>query len=196
MAVSVYWIHHPEHTDMFTQGYIGITKDIKKRFEEHKNRPSNAHLKHAIKKYGWDNLVKEIVLVADKAYCLMIEAKLRAKNKIGWNVIMGGGVPPSSLGMKFTRSEEYKQKQSIAKKGKPSWNKGIPCSEARKVNIKKSALRGGEHPSSHRVFADGVWYESIGIAGKAISNRTTVLNRCKSPKWDYFREGFNDPTSF
>ena len=104
------------------------------------------------------------------------------------------GIAPWNKGKKHTK--EHNDKVSMALKGKPSWNKGIPCSEARKVNIKKSALRGGEHPSSHRVFADGVWYESIGIAGKAISNRTTVLNRCKSPKWDYFREGFNDPTSF
>lgn len=135
MSVSVYWIHHPEHTDMFTQGYIGITKDITKRFEEHKNRPSNAHLKHAINKYGWDNLVKEIVLVADKAYCLMIEAKLRAEDKIGWNVIMGGGVPPSALGKKFTRSDEWKQKLSIARKGKTSWNKGMKYTEKQKASM-------------------------------------------------------------
>jgi len=49
--VSVYWIHHAEHTDMFTQGYIGVTNNIAKRFETHKNRPSNIHLKNAINKY-------------------------------------------------------------------------------------------------------------------------------------------------
>ena len=74
-AVSVYWIHHPEHTDMFTQGYIGITKDIKKRWSDHAKRTGNNHLLHAIKKYGWDSLVKEVILVADEAYCLMVEAK-------------------------------------------------------------------------------------------------------------------------
>jgi len=26
----VYWIHLPEHTDMFTEGYIGVSKNPKK----------------------------------------------------------------------------------------------------------------------------------------------------------------------
>lgn len=136
-AVSVYWIHHAEHTDMFTQGYIGITKDIKKRWSDHAKRTANNHLLHAIKKYGWDSLVKEVILVADEAYCLMVEAKLRTEDKIGWNIAKGGGMPPSCLGMKFTRSEEYKQKQSLAKKGKPSWNKGIKYTEEQKNKVFK-----------------------------------------------------------
>ena len=125
---SVYWIHHPEHTDMFTQGYIGITKNIAKRFEEHKNRPSNTHLKNAINKYGWDNLVKEVILVADKAYCLMIEAKLRTKEQIGWNVNKGGGFLPEipwNKGIKLNKEQKAKQ-FSLAKfvKQHGAWNKG------------------------------------------------------------------------
>ena len=34
MAV-VYWIHLPEHTDMFSEGYIGVTENIKRRYYEH-----------------------------------------------------------------------------------------------------------------------------------------------------------------
>ena len=40
MTTSVYWIHRPEHTDMFTQGYVGITKDIKRRFKAHPTVPT------------------------------------------------------------------------------------------------------------------------------------------------------------
>jgi group I intron endonuclease len=134
---SVYWIHHPEHTDMFSQGYVGVSKDLKKRWNDHAKRTGNLHLKRAIKKYGWDNLVKEVVLVAEETYCLMIEAKLRAEDKMGWNITKGGGMPPSALGMKFTRSEEWKQKQSVARKGKPSWNKGIKYTEEQKSNVFK-----------------------------------------------------------
>jgi len=134
---SVYWIHHPEHTDMFSQGYIGVSKDLKRRFRNHAKHTNNLHLKRAIKKYGWDNLVKEVVLVAEETYCLMIEAKLRAADKMGWNITKGGGMPPSALGMKFTRSEEWKQKQSVARKGKPSWNKGIKYTEEQKSNVFK-----------------------------------------------------------
>jgi hypothetical protein len=103
---------------MLTQGYIGVSKNIKARFSSHKNSPSNEHLKRAIKKYGWDTLVKKVLLIADETYCLMIEAKLRAADQIGWNVVAGGGMPPSSLGKVFgPMSEETKAKVSASKKG-------------------------------------------------------------------------------
>jgi predicted GIY-YIG superfamily endonuclease len=117
-ACSVYWVHHPDHSNMLTQGYIGVSKNVKTRFSSHKNSPSNEHLKRAIKKYGWDTLVKKVLLIADEAYCLMIEAKLRATDRIGWNVVAGGGMPPNALGKVFgPMSEETKAKVSASKKG-------------------------------------------------------------------------------
>ena len=117
MTCSVYWIRHPDHTDMFTQGYIGISSNVKQRWESHSKNSSNLHIGRAVKKYGWDNLIKQVVLIADKAYCLAVETKLRPANQIGWNVVGGGGNPPSSLGKTFIRSEEYCKKQSAAKTG-------------------------------------------------------------------------------
>jgi hypothetical protein len=139
-AVSVYWIHNPEHTDMFTQGYIVITKDIKKRWSDHAKRTANNHLLHAIKKYGWDSLVKEVVLVADEAYCLMVEAKLRAEDKIGWNIIKGGGMPPHinvwNKGRKIPQEklDSMKAKGFGFKKGYQTWNKGIKLNEEQLKN--------------------------------------------------------------
>jgi group I intron endonuclease len=117
-AHSVYWIHHPEHTDMFSQGYIGISCSVKKRWTDHKNRGHNRHLTNAIAKYGWDNLVKQVILVSDESYCLDIESKIRPDSSIGWNIVAGGGKPPSSLGKKFgPMSESAKAKVSVSKKG-------------------------------------------------------------------------------
>ena len=141
MAVSVYWIHNPEHTDMFTQGYIGITKDIKKRWSDHAKRTANNHLLHAIKKYGWDSLVKEVVLVADEAYCLMVEAKLRAEDKIGWNISKGGGMPPHinvwNKGRKIPQEklDSMKAKGFGFKKGHKTWNAGIKYTDEMKSKI-------------------------------------------------------------
>lgn len=104
MSSVVYWIHSVEHTDMFTQGYIGITNNLNVRLRNHKSKKSNKHLVNAINKHGWDNLIKEVILIAEEAYCLMIEAKLRAEDAIGWNIVKGGGKPPVSR-----------------------WNKGIPA---------------------------------------------------------------------
>ena len=49
----------------------------------------------AINKYGWDNLIKDNVLIGSKDYCLTIETKLRNTESIGWNIVSGGGCPPS-----------------------------------------------------------------------------------------------------
>ena len=136
---SVYWIHHPEHTDMFSQGYIGVSKDLKKRWNDHAKRTNNAHLLHAIKKYGWDSLVKEVVLVADEAYCLMIEAKLRAEDKIGWNIIKGGGMPPKVGGWNKGRKIPQEELDNIRakgfgfKKGNVTWNTGKKLTEDQKA---------------------------------------------------------------
>lgn len=152
MASVVYWIHLPEHTDMFTQGYIGITNNIKNRLEAHKNRPSNTHLKNAIAKYGWDNLIKQVILVADEAYCLIVEHKLRVATSIGWNVIIGGGKPPvAEKGCNLGRTPwnkgvamkaEARQKLSAANKGKVAWNKGTITTN--KVRAKQRVAKLGK----------------------------------------------------
>ena len=92
--MSVYWIRHKDHADIFNQGYVGVSVDAEKRFNQHLKRTQNAHLKNAIAKYGWDNLTKEVVLIADNKYCLEIEQKLRPTKEIGWNLVNGGGKPP------------------------------------------------------------------------------------------------------
>ena len=113
MSSVVYWIHLPEHTDMFTQGYIGVCNDIKKRLNEHKNK-TNKYFENVIKKYGWDNLVKQQIIVAEMNYCLEMESKLRPNDRMGWNLVKGGGKPPVAFGNKN-------------RLGKPAWNKGLRC---------------------------------------------------------------------
>jgi hypothetical protein len=116
--MHVYWIRHPDHTDIFRQGYIGVSKKPAERWAYHKKRQENNHLRNAIKMYGWDSLVKETVLIGDKDYCLYIESKLRLEDKTGWNIVKGGGFPPSNKGKKIGKMpEETKIKISIAKKG-------------------------------------------------------------------------------
>jgi len=96
--VSIYWIRLPEHTDMFTQGYIGVSKNVKTRWARHEkdaltNKHENAHLTNAILKYG-KNIIKEVILIASEEYCYMMEKLLRKEEKIGWNINIGGTKPP------------------------------------------------------------------------------------------------------
>jgi hypothetical protein len=102
---------------MFSQGYIGVSNNTKLRWHDHHVRTGNAHLKRAIAKYSWDNLVKEVIVIADELYCLAVEFKLRSTDKIGWNITAGGGMPPSSLGKKFIRTEAHRAQMRISKAG-------------------------------------------------------------------------------
>lgn len=113
---SVYWIRLPEHDNILTQGYIGISNNAQTRFSDHKSCRANTHLTNAIKKYGWDNLVKEVILIADRLYCLIIESKLRPDIRLGWNTLPGGGMTPDN-------------------KGKTAWNKGKKLTAKQKENM-------------------------------------------------------------
>lgn len=139
---------------MFSQGYIGISDRVNRRFWEHKEKTQNAHFKHAINKYGWDNLVKKVVLLANKEYCLNIEKQLRPSEKIGWNCIAGGGLPPSFKGKKRSAefvakaklrkdSDETRLKKSLAAMGNKR-NLGKVLSDETKAKIKASKMKNKE----------------------------------------------------
>lgn len=119
--VSVYWVRHQDHTDIFSQGYVGISSKPKLRWNHHFSKPTNSHMKNAINKYGWDNLVKQVVLIADNDYCLDIEKKLRPVDFIGWNQTAGGGMPPrpkKGMGKGRFVSAETRKKLSESAKGR------------------------------------------------------------------------------
>lgn len=109
MSAQVYWIRAPHHSDMMLEGYVGVSKNAQKRWlyghnwAHRKSRHDNPRFANAISKYGWVNLIKTVLVVADEEYCYEIERKLRPADSIGWNLITGGGKPPVS---KF-RGENY-----------------------------------------------------------------------------------------
>ena len=89
----VYWIHHSLHTDIAIDGYVGIATNFEQRMFAHKScakTGKDGSLYKAIRKYGFESLVKEIILIADEKYCLEIERKLRPVPRIGWNIAVGG----------------------------------------------------------------------------------------------------------
>jgi hypothetical protein len=91
----VYWIHKPEHIDIFTEGYVGITnKQVSKRWYKHKldaKEDGSLPVHRAINKY--DDIIFEVILAADsREYCQEIEKKLRPSINIGWNVAQGGDI--------------------------------------------------------------------------------------------------------
>ena len=77
---SVYWLHHPEHTDPFTQGYIGVTHR-KNRQKEHRDdrRVPEGHL--------CTNLAVNLT----RFEAAKMEWEHRKQRNIGWNTKAGGG---------------------------------------------------------------------------------------------------------
>jgi hypothetical protein len=102
MTTQVYWIRAEHHSDVTSEGYVGVSRNANKRWAyghkwaHAKGRHENPRLSNAITKHGWDNLVKTVLVVADEAYCYELEQKLRPSDSIGWNLAMGGCKPPVS----------------------------------------------------------------------------------------------------
>ena len=167
MSYCVYWIREKSHTDLMSQGYVGVSGNVEKRWKSYENteKKTNNYLRNAIKKYGWDNLVKSVLLIADKDYCLNIERKLRPEDKIGWNLTMGGGYPPTifgprpdlcgrpswNKGNKGCLTPETIEKMRQAKLGRAPANKGVPLSKEhvdrlRQINLGNTYRRGKKMP--------------------------------------------------
>lgn len=114
----VYWIRHKDHTDIFSEGYIGVTtRSVATRYRKHLdsvNLGSAFTVHNAIRKYG-EEIVVQTLLEASDEYCYEIENKLRPLGVIGWNLAVGG-TTAGMLGR--THTEETRQKLSEINKGK------------------------------------------------------------------------------
>jgi predicted GIY-YIG superfamily endonuclease len=87
----LYWIRLDNHTDPYTEGYIGITKDFKERMRSHKKSRNKYVINNAIQKHGWDNLHKDILHEnLSLKEILDLEKQYRSEERIGWNLQRGG----------------------------------------------------------------------------------------------------------
>jgi group I intron endonuclease len=99
MEASVYWLRLENHSDIFSEGYVGVSYNPDGRLSRHmrlveSGEHENAHLINAIRKSG-NTIVQDIVAIGDEKYCYSLEAKLRPEREIGWNINRGGEKPPS-----------------------------------------------------------------------------------------------------
>lgn len=151
---TVYWLHLPEHTDFYSQGYIGVSRDPITRLWNHcndtkKNTHCNPLLSRIIKKYH-NVLVQTIIFEGLEEDCFKYEETLRPTKHIGWNINKGGSCPPSALGRILT--ESHKQKISKGNTGKKHphtpeaklkismFNKGKTLTETHKQKVREARL--------------------------------------------------------
>ena len=144
----VYWIHLPQHIDVTINGYVGIAHNFKQRMFGHKSCAKTGKeepVYRAIRKHGWDNLIKEIILIADEKYCLEIEKKLRPIERIGWNLAIGGAeiIGINKIGKKQSLTHLENRKKALL--GRVS---GMNGKKHSKQSIEKIRLANSGKPKS------------------------------------------------
>ena len=119
----LYWIRHKEHTDILTEGYVGVSSEVDVRFKTHKyllknKKHENIHLQRAFDLYGEDQIVFDVIGEFSDDY--YIEESVRPDVAIGWNINKGGAKPPiSKKGHKKTFTPQSLQtKKERAKRSK------------------------------------------------------------------------------
>jgi hypothetical protein len=201
MTLEVYWIRAAHHSNMMLDGYIGVSKNSKNRWQyghlwSHKNgRHDNPKFSNAIAKHGWDNLIKEILVIGEEKYCYELELKLRSHTEIGWNLAVGGGKPPVS---KYRGDDYVSPLKGVPRPtpwmvGRTPANFGIPISDQTRAKL-SAAHTGVKHTpeqvekrmASRRVtriargqirpfIINGVRYESSKIASQAVNIPESTL---------------------
>lgn len=197
----LYWIHLPEHCDVMSQGYVGITHDFEQRMFAHKScakTGEEATLYRAIRKHGWDCLIKEILVIADEAYCKDLEKKFRPTARIAWNIAVGGDGGGAHLrGVKQSAQHLANRKQALLGrvsgfKGKKhteeahqktmAFVRGVPKTEASKQKNAKAHMK--------RIKINGVVYDSWQQASKETTIPTGSMsylmkNKPQNTKWSW-----------
>jgi len=165
----VYWIHLKEHDDPYKQGYVGVSKNVVKRLEQHKSKKQNPLLTNIFKKHN--DVEVDILFIGDTSFCFEVEHQYRPGKEIGWNINEGGISPPNAKGLKRsestkklisennvgfrgkTHSDETKRKMSESRKK----NGGTPHSEETKKKLSEigklrtfNPMRGRKHSEETR----------------------------------------------
>jgi predicted GIY-YIG superfamily endonuclease len=128
----VYWIHLPEYTDVLSQGYVGISKKPRQRFQTHLKRPENAKMKNYIRKHP--EAIMTVLLKSTRMMCEQVEKKLRPDKGIGWNIAIGGGTTPSQKNI--PKNSLHKRRIGDGNRGKvheylASYNRDVKSKQMR-----------------------------------------------------------------
>jgi len=208
LSMYVYWYHLPEHSNPYIEGYVGITKNLKRRDYEHRNGYGNIHLTRAFKKYR--GIQKTILCKGTIEYCIELEQRLRPRDKIGWNIVAGGGLPPTGLAtgkrkgvalMNIRQGAKKKRGKTSPFKGLTnrhsdktkaligSYHKGKIISEQHRQAVREK-LSGSKNPKANQVLMfncnnrQWITCKSVSDAAKAINiSRAAMKSRIRT---DYY----------
>ena len=98
----LYWLHLKEHTDVFTEGYVGVTSRlIETRFKEHCRKFYNSYnpfnpLHLAFAQYGIENIAITRLCACEEKQAYELEKIFRPFESMGWNTAEGGKFSPQA----------------------------------------------------------------------------------------------------
>jgi len=213
---SLYWIHFLDHTDPYTEGYIGVSKDPGTRLYQHfntseKRNDKNPYFGRILNKHK-EKIIQTILFVGTEKACYDLEEAMRPDINIGWNANRGGTCPPSKLGWKpkeetlrkrsnslkgIPRTEEWNKKISIANSGENNgmYGKKMPCSKERALKISQARKNTLEkyRLMTHNEFL--TWFNSQRLYRKdgIVNSNVTraILARNENPD-DYYSKRARD----
>jgi predicted GIY-YIG superfamily endonuclease len=183
----VYHIHTPEMG--LAEGYVGVSNNPKARWAKHKSGTSDSspRLIRAIKKHNPSFSILACFDTLEEA--LWQEYTLRPLERMGWNLSVGGGKPPTYSGEKhpcYGRevSEETRKKQSEARSGRFGGHKH-PLSKpvniynaethelvAENVVVKPWAKENGYHQAHLSATAAGTKRGHKGVYARYVEKET------------------------
>lgn len=88
---EVCYVYHISLDGNLDDGYIGITKNMRKRFESHKNTKAKTKVNMMIAEHNLTFEDMKIIRKTTYGEAKIIERELRPEMNIGWNVAKGGG---------------------------------------------------------------------------------------------------------
>ena len=93
---AVYWGYRKGiHSDIRTEGYVGVSRRPEIRYKEHRRSKKNPYLYRALMKHP--DIIFKIHCWATNKEAYQLEFHLRPTRRIGWNIAPGGGSPPNQI---------------------------------------------------------------------------------------------------
>lgn len=198
---EVYWIHLKEHTDITTQGYVGITcQGSRTRFYKHLSDARNKNYDYmfhkALRKYQDSEMIVETICISNEHYAKELEYNLRPNDFIGWNTATGGSGNPGKL-IEVTSTPEFaKQRSDYMLNAWQNEDYAKKMYDSRKAYYEETPpwRRDGEAVNHFAWSLAGICYvlkENLEWGHAKICNYLMVNSGSFCRVFDYFVEGWN-----
>lgn len=174
----IYWIREPSHTDIYSEGYVGITKkELSERLREHKKNKKTSIV--SFKLNNKENLISSVIEEVDTLEeALLLEEHYRPTQNIGWNLQKGGEIGVESS---WYLIQENKQKHSM--KTSEATRRGIAAKDTKEARSIRAKIN---HTKNKASYTDIV---------KGSKNPRAILNEeiVAKIKYDLIPKGFTNP---